>query len=375
MDCNNIKICHFTSVHQSQDVRIFEKECLSLCKGGYNVYLVSPGNRSQTYQEQGVIIVNVLPKFKNRFWRMIVFSKSIYKAALSIDADLYHFHDPELIKFGLKLKKLGKKVIFDCHEDIFDNLNDKDYIPKLFRPIFSYIINLYQKKSLKKFDSIISVSPHIVEKITPLNKNVVMITNFPKNIDLNINHEKQFDKIIFAGGISEQWNHHKIIEALEYCENVNYNLCGIGSSEYLNKLRQIRGWNKVNYYGKLSKSDADKLLYESSIGIAILSYNRNVGMNYGTLGNTKLFEYMMAALPIICTDFILWKEIIDRFKCGIYVNPNDIHAIIDAINFLKNNPSIAYKMGINGRRAFEVEYNWHSQEQKLMDLYKSILTK
>ena len=108
------RICHFTSVHSATDGRIFEKECCSLAKAGYEVYFVAPNAKTEI--KNGVHIVGVPISNRGRLYRMLCGAKIIYKEALSLNADVYHFHDPELLRFALKLKSQGKKVIFDSHE-------------------------------------------------------------------------------------------------------------------------------------------------------------------------------------------------------------------------------------------------------------------
>ena len=112
---------------------------------------------------------------------------------------------------------------------------------------------------------------------------------------------------------------------------------------------------------------------ESSAGLAILFYSPNVGYKRGTLGVLKIFEYMMAGIPVIATDFELWKDIIEGNECGICVNPYDEDAIVRAINFVIENPKEAKKMGANGQKAVREKYNWGTQEPILYDLYSKML--
>ena len=114
-------------------------------------------------------------------------------------------------------------------------------------------------------------------------------------------------------------------------------------------------------------------MVESAIGMAVLSYSRNSDWKNGTMGNTKIFEEMMAGLPVICTDFVLWKEFVERYHCGLCVNPNNIEEIASAIRYLLDNPEEARRMGENGRRAVEEEFNWAVEEKKLLALYEEIL--
>lgn len=102
-----MKIVHLTSVHQRYDIRIYRKMCCSLTALG-KVYLVcADGNGDEVIDKVNIIDVG---KTKSRILRMLASVNLIYKKAIDLDADIYHLHDPELIRIGLKLIKKGKKV-------------------------------------------------------------------------------------------------------------------------------------------------------------------------------------------------------------------------------------------------------------------------
>jgi len=109
-----VKICHMTDVHQPFDPRIFLKECVSLSQEGYETYLVCKG---ASCVKEGVHIMGC-GQCGGRLSRMFFFAKKVYKKALELDCEVYHIHDPELLRYALKLKRKGKKVIFDSHEDV-----------------------------------------------------------------------------------------------------------------------------------------------------------------------------------------------------------------------------------------------------------------
>ena len=90
-------------------------------------------------------------------------------------------------------------------------------------------------------------------------------------------------------------------------------------------------------------------------------------------GVNKIFEYMYFGLPIICTDFDLWKEFVSKYKCGILVNPNSITEIRNAVQYLVDNKKLAYEMGQNGRKAIMETYNWSSQEAIYLGIVKKVL--
>ena len=144
-----IKVCHLTSVHNAKDGRIFKKQCCSLAKAGYDVYLIAPAAHSEDIN--GVKIVGVPGVKKGRLYRMFCLTKAVYRKALEINADIYQIHDPELILYAAKLKKKGKIVVYDSHEDFPQQIKSKNYIPGLLRNILFYVILIWRKRYFEKW--------------------------------------------------------------------------------------------------------------------------------------------------------------------------------------------------------------------------------
>lgn len=368
---NKIKVCHMTSAHKSDDTRIFHKECISLVQNGYEVYLVAHGD---SYSKNGVTVVGLGDRPTKRLERMYYSTKRVYEKAKELDADIYHIHDPELLPYAYKLKKQGKKVIFDSHEDYLSIIPEKTWIPSFLRGIVFKVFKGYEKKVIGAIDAAVVCYHWTEDRYSEINKNVKLILNFPILEDENLLIEKKnIRKVSFAGGISRQWCHKETIEAIDSLKDVKYELAGKLSGEYGEELKSLKGWKNVNYHGVLPYEEVKNTVYaNSSIGMALLDYIAQCKGTIGNLSNTKFFEYMQMGLPLVCTDFKLWKEIIDEEECGICVNPHDIAAIATAIKYLLDNPDIAYQMGQNGQRAVINKYNWSMEEKKLINLYKSI---
>ncbi|MFA9375911.1 MAG: glycosyltransferase family 4 protein [Lachnotalea sp.] len=371
---NSRKICHITSAHSRYDVRIFHKECKSLANNGYNVTLIVNDNFPDENID-GVWIVSTRLKPRNRFERMIKSKSCLREKMLKVNAEVYHFHDPELLPEAMWIKRKGKKVIFDFHEDVSQQILFKIWIPKPIRKFVSVIYKKYEKDKAKEFDALITVTPKFVERLEKINPNTVMITNYPI---LEEKEEKVDSKkkraICFAGGISPQWNHENIISAIEGIDDIEYLLAGSGTEEYLEELKKLEGWKKVNYMGRIPHEKVKEIYNKSMIGMTLLSNNTQVG-DEGTLGNTKIFEFMEARLPIICSNNKLWKEITERYKCGIAVDPDSVMDIRNSLILLLSDSTLMQEMGKNGENAVKTIYNWNQQEKYLFDLYDRICAK
>lgn len=365
----NKKVCHITSAHNRYDVRIFVKECVSLANNGYNVTLIVNDTNLDEIKD-GVKIVSTKFKPKNRIERFLNSKKLLFNKAVEVDADIYHLHDPDLLPLGNKLKEMGKKVIFDSHENVPDQIMDKPWIPKRLRGTVSRVYSLYEGSSLKNYDAVISVTPHIVKRLLKINPNTVMVTNYPVIKSSDTINNKNSNNICFAGGVTEQYHHENIISAIESIHNVKYILAGNSTEEYLRRLKSLPGWSKVEYLGFIPHCQVEKMYGQSTIGMA-LHYSNQAKIE-GTLGVIKLFEFMAAGLPVICTDYRLWKEIVEGNNCGICINPKNVGEITEAIRYILNNPEEAKKMGENGRKAVIKKYNWGTQEKVLLDLYGKI---
>jgi glycosyltransferase involved in cell wall biosynthesis len=300
----------------------------------------------------------------------------LYEKALSIDADIYHFNDPASLKYGAKLKQKGKKVIFDSFEDHPTLFFEKKSLPYIIRYILSKLYSVYEFYHCKKFDGLILCYHWTQDRLNSACKNNQLVFNFPILKEIVIDRKPDFKAVIcYAGLFSRMWHIDNILTALVQTDGVKFNLAGnSGDGSYLKVLKKNSGWLKVNYFGQINHSDLhDNVYSKSGIGMALLDYIPLCKGNVGNLSNNKLFEYMMAGLPVICTDFILWKEVVEKNQCGICVNPRNINEIVDAINYLKENPDIAAQMGNNGRKAIFREYNWSTQSKKLLSVYSKLV--
>ena len=370
-----IKVCYFTS-KDANDIRVFHKECVSLVKAGYDVTMVCPN--ADDKDVQGVHVRGVKYDEQSDFARFTRLPKSLYEKALEIDADIYHFNDPASIKYGAKLKKAGKKVIFDAFEDHPSLwMNRGTGLKGLFYKTIGYWYKHYEQKQCGKFDAVLCCYHWTKDRLQKVNPNCELVFNFPIVDPNEVKAPKgitgENPTICYAGTMSDAWNIPTVIDAIEGT-NIQFNLAGWTADDLLDRIKQQKGWNNVNYFGKLPKQEVvEKVYNHSDIGIALYHYSPICHGKVGNMSNNKLFEYMLMGMPVVCTDFNLWKEVVVMNQCGICVKPDDEKAIRDAIEFIGNHPAEALTMGRNGQRIVLKKYNWASQERILLDVYKGVI--
>lgn len=366
------KIAHLTTVHSRNDIRVFLKQCVSLAKLPYEInFIVADGNGNDFVN--GVKIVDVGLSYSNRLIRMTSSVYKVYKSAISLNADVYHFHDPELIFVGLLLKSKGFKVVFDSHEDYTSDLLHKQYIPRIARAFISYSYNLLETFSSRRFDAVVAATPKIARVFESYKvKRVVNINNYPLLTELfeSSPWENKTVDAVFVGAISSIRGVYELVRSLDYSPHHKISIAGIFANHSIEKsIKSLDSWQYVDFLGQISRNQVFELLAKTKVGVVTYL----PAPNHTDSQPNKLFEYMSAGIPVVASHFPLWKEIIEGNDCGICVDPENSKEVSEAIQYLIDNPERAIQMGANGRLAVETKYNWTTEEEKLINLYGELL--
>lgn len=366
-----LRICHFSSVHPWNDIRIFHKECLSLAAMGHRVTLIAVGEKEEEFMHEGVRVITCANPFSGRVSRALRFSRMVVTRALSIDADIYHFHDPELLPYAKRFTRLRKKIIYDVHEDLPRQISTKPWIPKFFRGAAAACAEVFENRLAKRVSGIVAATPHIEMRYQKFITNTCCIYNAPLLREFNLQSQPSYqtNQVVYIGLISEKRGILTLLLALEHV-NARLQLAGKFESDSLfQHCQNMPAWSKVDYHGMLDRNSIAELLRGATIGMVTLHPTSNYLESYPI----KMFEYMGAALPVIASDFPLWKSIIETHAAGLCVNPLDARAIGSAIQQLLDSPEMCRSMGANGRKHILEAFNWEHEASKLNSFYGTLM--
>jgi glycosyltransferase involved in cell wall biosynthesis len=365
------RVVHLTTVHPRDDIRIFHKECVSLARAGYDMVQVV-GDGLGEARVDGVHIVDIGAPPAGRLRRIRVQPRRALEAVLRLQPALVHFHDPELLPVGVKLVQRGIPAVYDAHEDVPRQILTKQWIPAPLRRPVSWAFERYENAQVRRLSGLVAATPFIAERYAALARRTVNVSNFPFLDELAplaaaIPRE---DAVCYVGGITRTRGAHEMLRALVQVPGVRLLLCGKFEDATLEaELRASPGWPQVDYLGHVGREQVREVMARSFAGLVTLqpmpSYLDSLPI--------KMFEYMSAELPVIASDFPLWRGIVEAHGCGVCVNPADPVAIANAIRALRDAPERVRAMGRAGHRAVMQVFNWPQAERELLAFYAALL--
>ncbi|RZA36441.1 MAG: glycosyltransferase [Lysobacteraceae bacterium] len=367
------RIVHLSSAHPRFDTRIFVKQCRSLASHGHELTLVVADGLGDACRD-GVRIVDV-GRPSGRRERMLRTTHLVGRAARALRADVYQLHDPELIPVGLRLALAGRKVVFDAHEDVPSQLLDKPYLSPRSARLLSRAYAAFERCALRRFDGVLAATPLIRDRLALHNRLTVDVNNYPRAEEFMGTQQAPSaqlrDSVCYVGSISAIRGIRELVSACALLRTpARLSLAGsFAEAELEAEVGQQPGWRRVDALGHLDRGGVAGVMQRAFAGLVTLLPTAS----YREALPVKMFEYMAAGIPVIASDFPLWRDIVEGSACGLCVDPSDPQAIAAAIDHLASHPQQARDMGANGRRAVLERYNWENEEDKLIAFYADLL--
>lgn len=371
-----LQLVHLSTVHPRNDTRIFIKQVHTLASAlAKDVSLVVADGFGGSHQPGQPAIYDLGKLPASRFKRAVTGNFRAFAFFCRTKPQLVHFHDPELIPLGLLLRLRGCQVIYDVHEDVPRQTMSKHWIPIVFRWPVAMVTAAMEWLAGKVFSAIVPATPTIAARF-PLGK-TVLVQNFPIQTELVLVDPSPYfqrpHKFAYVGGIADIRGGREMVQALELLPDlpeVRLEMAGgISPQNFSTELRALAGWSKVTYRGLIGRQEVARLLGSARAGLVLFQPMPN----HVDAQPNKMFEYMSAGLPVIASDFPLWREIVAGAGCGLLVNPLDPGAIANALRWVLEHPLEAEAMGKKGQEAVHRIYNWEREATQLVGLYNKLL--
>jgi glycosyltransferase involved in cell wall biosynthesis len=360
-----MKIVHLTSAHDRYDIRIFIKMCCSLAKHeGWDVSLVVADGLG--YEERNGVKIYDVGKSQSRFLRIFTTSRLVVNKARELNADIYHFHDPEILLWLKLLKNRGAKVIYDVHEDLPRQLLSKPYLNPFLLRILAKTVEVFENWSAKKCNLILTVTPFIRDRFSAFHNKVAISANFPLFNEFETNKTEKENYMCYVGGLTRN---RGLLQMLKIAGKLKLTLKLAGSVDDDELLNIIGTAPYVEYLGLLDREELAALISKAKIGLCILHPIPNYVVAYPI----KIFEYMAARTPVIASNFPLYVDIVEGNNSGICVDPLNTEEIAKAVTKIMTDQILSIEMGENGFQAVLKKYNWGSEEKKLYELYSDFI--
>ncbi len=356
------------------------KENISLQKAGYNVQVVALHEEylSEFEKIQNISVHRI--KLKTRSWsknkiiQILKYFEFIYKTVkLYKQSDIFHCNDLNSLPIGVIIKKFfnkDAKIVYDAHEyEINHTPNENKYKIKI-----QYFL---EKFLIKYADKVITVSDSISDEYVRLYniKKPELVLNTPPYKEIkkrNIFRETfgiQENQTIFLyqGGLSHGRGIEILLEAFKAIDNKNAVIVFMGYGP-LERLIKDTSKEYSNIYFNEAVSPTVLLDYTSSADFGISTIEDSC-LSYKYCLPNKMFEYIMAEIPIIVSNLYEMKRFVELNKIGTVAKEN-------TPNGLKKSIEEAMKLdkeelGINIRKLKTV-YNWEEQEKVLLNVYKGL---
>jgi glycosyltransferase involved in cell wall biosynthesis len=318
-------------------------------------------------------------------WQRPQLWKIIYRLALTTQADLYHFHDPELLLIAPWLQRVAARpTIYDIHEVYPDFIKVKDYMPVWLRYPIAWSFQVLEPSLASRLGGLIFSDDAIASQFHRINLPKITLFNFPSRFFVNQAAEKTSQIttrppiILHLGGHERNRGTALMIKAfaqvLQSIPTARLFLVGHFmppslQNEVQMDIDQHNLEHAVKIIGRVPFDNIGEYLKQAAVGwVPWQPYPKN-DKNIPT----KLFEYMSYGVPIVSSDLNSTRPFIQNGENGFLVDANNPGAHAQAIIKIINEPQLAYRMGQKSKHLAATIYNWDSEEKKLESFYVTVL--
>jgi glycosyltransferase involved in cell wall biosynthesis len=367
-------VLHLSSAHPWTDVRIHQREAASAAAIGYRTGLIAVARQGEAPdptwsapdERTGVSVRRIARRPRRR--RVIVSSVQVVGAALRTRARVVHLHDPELLWAIPWLRLAGRKVVYDAHEDLPDQVRGKEYL-RGFRRVLAIAAAHVLVRIGGLSDAVIAATPFVARRF-PAGRTTV-VRNLPRirPQDLEAGQARSA-RAVYLGSHSRDRGLEALC-ALAGSPGRSWELVTAGpveDGEHRATFDDLVRTGAIDHRGVLHPAEARDLLLSCRVGLLPLLPTPA----YRTSMPTKLFEYMAAGLAVVATDVPYWRELLDGIDCVTWVPADDADALATAVDRYMVDAALAEAHAGSGRRAVVETLRWEIDEPALLAVYRRL---
>ncbi|HEY8937750.1 MAG TPA: glycosyltransferase family 4 protein [Cyclobacteriaceae bacterium] len=354
--------------HSPFDTRIFLKEAVSLSREGFNVSIIVPNKSDDERDDIKIIAVPLVSKGWQKLvvtpWRIFI------KARKQSKDSIFHIHDSDILIVGVLLKILGRRVIYDAHEDTPLQISYQHWLPTVVKIPYRWFYYVLEKICGIIFNKIIVAEP-VIAKYFPVRK-TTLIRNFPMADAFKRESVKPYkdraSRLVSVGTLTKVRGLYEMLEGADRAKKtVDFEFVLGGKFAPAELEQKTKATYSFTFLSWISHRELVDLLFDSRIGIIIPHPIERYKTNYPV----KLFEFMAAGIPVIASKAGESALFVNEAQCGILVDPLNVKEIADAIVWLFQHAEEAEAMGKRGQKLIFEKYNWEKESENLLEVYKN----
>ncbi len=382
------RICHLTNVHHLFDQRIFYKEAQSLVAAGYDVTILGPGPATLSGDHAGVHVVTIPPPASvvgrlANLWRLL-------HKVLDSDAHLVHFHDPELLPVGLALRLMGRRVVYDCHENFPQTAYVRRWVPKGLRRPLALVIDCVECGVARLLSGVLGVVDEQGSRFG--HRPFVAVKNFPRLewfkesvADTSSRHDLLPDsrlapcELLHIGSLSYDRGSQFLLDVMSELgrthPHVRLRTVGPFHTEvdriaFERRAQELGVWDRIDCCTtKVPYDELGALIAQHRIGLIPGQVSVK---NLTPFVPTKLFEYLACGLPVVASSLPSIRGFYEQGDWGILADPSQPCEHAAAIRQLLDDEPEAIAKGRRGRCLVEERFNWSNEADRLLDFYDRV---
>ena len=377
-----------------------ENEAVSLIKAGHEVFLfcLHYGNQKQSEIIKGIHIKRYLSNKIEYKLSALAYTIPLYTTCMTSKIvnfikthtiEAIHIHDIRIAQAVFNAnKKYNLPTVLDLHENRPEIMK---FYPHLSKFPGKYLIS--PKKWINKEEEFIIKSTKVIvvtseskdeilKRVDVEANNIIEIPNtvrenFYKNPKLFTKISHQYSNKFVLLYIGDTGIRRGLITAVKSIsliknkiENIKLVIVGKNSSDSILKklVKDLQIESYVDFLGW-----KDQYLFQSYIlssDILISPLYRN--LHHDTTYANKIFQYMSLGKPILVSDAIAQKKIVEKNNTGLVHKEKNAQDFSDKVLILYNNKNLRNELGKNGKEFIENKFSWEKTSNKLLHLYDNL---